>query len=104
MKGGLYLKHLLKMKLLGFTCIFVSLIFYRNLGIDDIYFSMESSDNIASNIMSLYGAKIQSFTKNKDVLDIDYERIDENGAVIMCTSTPGVSSVNGPQYEKRYHL
>ncbi|KAL7752816.1 NAD-dependent glutamate dehydrogenase [Sorochytrium milnesiophthora] len=75
--------------------------FYGNLGIDDMYFMLESVDSIANHIMALYGAKIFAYTKNENALDINLERETEAGAVYIHTSRPGVSSVNGPQVEKR---
>ena len=62
---------------------------------------MESNETIANHIMALFCAKIQSYTKSKESLDIDFERENEDGAVYMYTSQPGVSNPNGPQYEKR---
>ncbi|KAJ3158757.1 NAD-dependent glutamate dehydrogenase [Irineochytrium annulatum] len=75
--------------------------FYGNLGIDDMYFQVESVDTIAQHIMALYGAKIFAYIKNENVLDINLERETEEGAVYIHTSRPGVSVLNGPQHEKR---
>lgn len=74
--------------------------FYGNLGIDDLYFLNEPTEVIASHITSLYAAKIQAFTENKNSLDINLVKETESGAVYMHTSTPGVSQIGGPQYEK----
>ncbi|KAJ9063692.1 NAD-dependent glutamate dehydrogenase [Entomophthora muscae] len=74
--------------------------FYGNLGIDDLYFSNEPIELIASHITSLYAAKIQAFTENKKSLDINLVKESESGTVYMHTSTPGVSQIGGPQYEK----
>lgn len=67
-----------------------------------MYFSMESIDVIISHILSLYGSKIMSFSKNSQQLDIYLERESEEGAVYMHTSKPGVSQTTGPQVEKKY--
>ena len=75
--------------------------FYGNLGIDDMYFKMESVDSIANHIMALYGAKIFAYIKNENILDIDLQRETEDGAVYIHTSRPGVSLVAGPQHERR---
>ncbi|ORZ31905.1 Glutamate/Leucine/Phenylalanine/Valine dehydrogenase-domain-containing protein [Catenaria anguillulae PL171] len=75
--------------------------FYTNLGIDDMYFMLESVDTIANHIMALYGAKIFAFTKNENVLDINLERETDAGAVYIHTSRPGVSTSTGPQVERR---
>ncbi|KAI8824995.1 Glutamate/Leucine/Phenylalanine/Valine dehydrogenase-domain-containing protein [Fimicolochytrium jonesii] len=75
--------------------------FYGNLGIDDMYFQLESIDTIAQHIMALYGAKISAFIKNEKALDIELERETDDGAVYINTSAPGVSNLAGPQHEKR---
>ncbi|CAG8550783.1 9839_t:CDS:2 [Diversispora eburnea] len=75
--------------------------FYGNLGIDDMYFSLESIETIANHILALYGAKISAYTKNENALDINLERETDEAAVYIHTSRPGVSNVKGPQYEKR---
>jgi glutamate dehydrogenase len=74
----------------------------RNLGIDDMYFSLESVETIANHILALYGAKIFAYTKNEHELDINLERETEDGAVYIHTSRPGVSQLKGPQHERRY--
>ncbi|CAG8595145.1 6822_t:CDS:2, partial [Acaulospora colombiana] len=75
--------------------------FYGNLGIDDMYFSLESVESIANHILSLYGAKIFAYTKNENALDINLERETDDAAVYVHTSRPGVSDLQGPQHEKR---
>lgn len=74
--------------------------FYSNLGIDDMYFMMESVETIANHILALYGAKIFAYTKNENSLDIQLERETEEGAVYIHTSRPGVSTLTGPQIER----
>ncbi|KAJ3021767.1 NAD-dependent glutamate dehydrogenase [Thoreauomyces humboldtii] len=75
--------------------------FYGNLGIDDMYFQLESVETIAQHIMALYGAKISAFIKNEKALDIELERETEEGAVYINTSAPGISNIDGPQHEQR---
>lgn len=72
------------------------------MGIDDMYFSMESVDVITNHILSLYGSKIMSFSGSSKTLDINLQRENEDGAVYMHTSKPGVSQTSGPQVEKKY--
>lgn len=75
--------------------------FYGNLGIDDMYFKLESIDTIASHIMALYGAKIFAYIKNDNVLAINLERESDDAAIYIHTSTPGVSMTGGPLHERR---
>lgn len=62
---------------------------------------MESVETIANHIMALYGAKILAFTRNENVLDINLEKESEDSSVYIHSSQPGVSLVNGPQFEKK---
>lgn len=75
--------------------------FYNNLGIDNMYFSLEGVDAIANHIMALYAAKMTSFLKNASSLQVDLEQEHEDGAVYIHSSKPGVSMIDGPQYEHR---
>lgn len=75
--------------------------FYLNLGIDDMYFAMEAPETIANHIISLYAAKMNAYTRNQNVLDINLERETEHGAIYIHTSVPGVSQMSGPQYERK---
>jgi glutamate dehydrogenase len=71
--------------------------FYTHLGIDDTYFSSTNPEAIADHILALYGAKILAYTKRDPTqLVIDLERVDEDGAVFIHTSAPGVTAVSGP--------
>lgn len=72
-----------------------------NLGIDNMYFELESVETIANHIMSLYAAKLTAYLKNSAVLDITLEQETDDGAVYIHNSKPGVSQVDGPQYEQR---
>jgi glutamate dehydrogenase len=75
---------------------------HSNLGIDDMYFQMESVESIASHIMALYGAKIFAYTKNDHALDINLERETDEGAVYIHNSLPGVTELAGPEHEKKW--
>jgi len=75
--------------------------FYNHLGIDDMYFLLESVETIANHILSLYGAKVVAFTKKQDVLKINLEREDENEAVYIKTSLPGSPLSQSLAHEKR---
>ncbi|KAK4048479.1 NAD-dependent glutamate dehydrogenase [Microbotryomycetes sp. JL221] len=75
--------------------------FFTSLGIDDGYFQLESVQTCADHIESLYGAKVQAHASHQDYLEIKLEKESENGAVFIYTSPPGVSVVDGPQYEQR---
>ncbi|CZT14249.1 probable glutamate/leucine/phenylalanine/valine dehydrogenases [Ramularia collo-cygni] len=75
--------------------------FYNELGIDDMYFSTEAADAIVSHIHSLYAAKVAAYARDDKKLEIrlDKEAIDH--AVYIDTSTPGISQVDGSQFEQR---
>jgi glutamate dehydrogenase len=71
-----------------------------NLNIDDYYFALENVETIANHILSLYGAKVLAYTKNEKQLNINLQKETEDAAVYIHSSEPGVSQVEGPQYEK----
>ncbi|KAI9596164.1 Glutamate/Leucine/Phenylalanine/Valine dehydrogenase-domain-containing protein [Syncephalis fuscata] len=73
----------------------------NNLGIDDMYFMLESVETIASHIIALYGSKILAFTKSDHTLDVNLVRETDDNAVYIHTSRPGVSQTNDYQPEKR---
>ncbi|TPX36919.1 glutamate dehydrogenase [Synchytrium microbalum] len=75
--------------------------FYGNLGIDDMYFQLETIESIAQHIMALYAAKIFAFIKNQNELEINLERETDDGAIYIHTSRPGISELAGPQHERR---
>jgi len=75
--------------------------FYQNLGIDDMYFQLEDIETIAGHIMSLYSSKILSYLKNDNALELNLEREQADRAIYIHTSKPGVSQLNGPQYESK---
>ncbi|KAG8789909.1 NAD-dependent glutamate dehydrogenase [Serendipita sp. 401] len=70
--------------------------FYDNLGIEENYFANESVDAITDHIIALYAAKTLAYTKHSRELVIDLEKITENGAMFIHTSSPGVTSTEGP--------
>ncbi|KJE95096.1 NAD-specific glutamate dehydrogenase [Capsaspora owczarzaki ATCC 30864] len=65
--------------------------FYNKLGIEDIFFKNEPAEKIAEFIMSVYAAKILSFTKHKTTVDITLEHQTDHGAIFLHNSQPGVS-------------
>ncbi|KAL5319815.1 hypothetical protein ACEPPN_012873 [Leptodophora sp. 'Broadleaf-Isolate-01'] len=75
--------------------------FYNELGIDDVYFQMETVDAIVSNIVSLYAAKIAAFAREdrKQEIRLDMEASDH--AIYIDTSEPGLTNLDGPRYEHR---
>ncbi|KAK9455633.1 Glutamate/Leucine/Phenylalanine/Valine dehydrogenase-domain-containing protein [Dipodascopsis uninucleata] len=77
--------------------------FYNSLGIDDAYFSTESVDNIADQILSIYGAKIAAFYRKDHKLELRLDNEGENRAVYIDTSKPGKPSVKRKRlgYEER---
>lgn len=75
--------------------------FYKELGIDDMYFQTESVDAIVSHILSLYAAKIAAFARDDKHLEIRLDKEATDHAVYIDTSKPGISVVNGPRYEQR---
>ncbi|KAJ1971291.1 NAD-dependent glutamate dehydrogenase, partial [Dimargaris xerosporica] len=74
--------------------------FYNNLGIDDMYFMLENDETIANHILALYGAQISSFTNADGRLEINLEKENDDGAVFIHTSRPGISQLGGPQHER----
>ena len=75
--------------------------FYQNLGIDDLYFQLESVETIAKHIMALYAAKMSCYVRKCDSLDINLEQEEEDRALYIHNSKPGVSNLTGPSYERR---
>lgn len=71
--------------------------FYEHTGIEDVYFSMEDPETIASHVLNLYSAKIQSFIQgDPDSLVIDLEQETEKACVYIHSSKPGISVTVGP--------
>ncbi|KAI5846676.1 Glutamate/Leucine/Phenylalanine/Valine dehydrogenase-domain-containing protein [Tricharina praecox] len=75
--------------------------FYNSLGIDDMYFKHETAEAITNHVLSLYAGKIEAFARADNRLTIRLDREHEDHAVYIDTSTPGVSVLQGPQYEQR---
>lgn len=75
--------------------------FYNTLGFDDMYFATETADAIASNILSLYAAKLAAFARDDKKLEIRLQKEATDHAVYIDTSKPGISVVDGPRFEQR---
>lgn len=75
--------------------------FYNALGIDDMYFSTESGEAVASNILSLYAAKLAAYARDDKKLEIRLAKEAADHAVYIDTSKPGISVIEGPRYEQR---
>jgi glutamate dehydrogenase len=75
--------------------------FYNELGIDDVYFQLESVGAIVSHITSLYAAKVGAFARadKKEEIRLDMEASDH--AIYIDTSEAGVTNMRGPRYEHR---
>ena len=75
--------------------------FYNELGIDDVYFQLESVDVIASHITSLYAARVAAYSREdkREEIRLDMEAYDH--AIYIDTSEPGKSAIGGPRYESR---
>lgn len=52
--------------------------FYENLGIDDTYFASESVENIVSNILAIYAAKIEAAINGKHSSSIHFKKVTED--------------------------
>ncbi|KAF7185776.1 NAD-specific glutamate dehydrogenase [Pseudocercospora fuligena] len=75
--------------------------FYNELGIDDMYFSTETTEAIVSHIHSLYAAKIAAFARDDKRLEIHLDKEATDHAVYIDTSVPGISAINGSGFEQR---
>ncbi|KAI6786985.1 NAD-specific glutamate, partial [Hortaea werneckii] len=75
--------------------------FYNDLGIDDMYFSTETVENIVSHILSLYAAKVAAYARADKQLEIRLDKEAADHAVYIDTSIPGVSGSGGSQFEAR---
>lgn len=54
-----------------------------------------------NHVLSLYAAKVAAYARQDKRLEIRLDKEAEDHAVYIDTSRPGVSVVDGPQYEKR---
>ncbi|KAF2244551.1 NAD-specific glutamate dehydrogenase [Trematosphaeria pertusa] len=75
--------------------------FYNELGIDDMYFATETVEAIVNHIHSLYAAKVAAYARDDKRLEIRLDKEATDHAVYIDTSKPGISVVQGPQYEQR---
>ncbi|KAI0127467.1 NAD-specific glutamate dehydrogenase, partial [Xylariales sp. AK1849] len=75
--------------------------FYNSLGIDDVYFELETVDVIANNVTSLYAAKVAAHNRanKQEEIRLDMEAADH--AIYIDTSVPGKTTLGGPRYEQR---
>ncbi|KAK7966512.1 NAD-specific glutamate dehydrogenase [Apiospora aurea] len=75
--------------------------FYSSLGIDDVYFQLESPEVIATHITSLYAAKVAAHNhpNKQEEIRLDMEASDH--AIYIDTSEPGQTATSGPRYEQR---
>ncbi|KAI9339375.1 Glutamate/Leucine/Phenylalanine/Valine dehydrogenase-domain-containing protein [Obelidium mucronatum] len=73
--------------------------FYKNLGMDDLYFKLQTPELIAKHVLSLYSAKISAFVSEESLLNFHAVHETEAGGIFIQTSTPGIRSGQG--YEKR---
>lgn len=75
--------------------------FYNALGFDDMYFATETVEAIASNILSLYAAKLAAYARDDKKLEIRLQKEATDHAVYIDTSKPGISMIEGPRFEQR---
>ena len=75
--------------------------FYNELGIDDMYFSTETVENIVSHILSLYAAKVAAYARDDKKLEIRLDKEATDHAVYFDTSVPGISSSGTSMFEAR---
>ncbi|KAI0480815.1 NAD-specific glutamate dehydrogenase [Xylariaceae sp. FL0804] len=75
--------------------------FYHELGIDDVYFQMEKPEVIATNITSMYAAKVAAHARVDKAQDIRLDMEAADHAIYIDTSIPGQSNLKGPRYENR---
>lgn len=75
--------------------------FYNELGIDDVYFELETTSVIADHITSLYAAKVAASSRQdkREEIRLDMEARDH--AIYIDTSEPGKSAIGGPRFETR---
>ncbi|KAL6399125.1 NAD-specific glutamate dehydrogenase [Ilyonectria robusta] len=75
--------------------------FYEKLGIDDVYFTIETPAVIASHVTSLYAAKVAAFAREDKQEEIRLDMEANDHAIYIDTSTPGETNFSGPRYEER---
>lgn len=64
--------------------------FYQQLGIEDTYFASESIDNIASNILALYSAKVAAEASGEEATFVHHKKITDDHAVYFETGNDNV--------------
>lgn len=64
------------------------------------YFSTESVDVIASNIHSLYAAKVYAAAQDDKKVDLRLKKEAADHALYIDTSKPGVVMLDGPHFER----
>ncbi|EGY14539.1 NAD-specific glutamate dehydrogenase [Verticillium dahliae VdLs.17] len=75
--------------------------FYESLGIDDVYFKIETPQVIASQVTSLYAAKVAAYAREDKREEIRLDMEAEDHAIYIDTSEAGRTITNGPRYESR---
>ncbi|KAL2206317.1 NAD+ dependent glutamate dehydrogenase [Sarocladium strictum] len=75
--------------------------FYEQLGIDDVYFRIETPAVIATQVTSLYAAKVAAYAREDKQEEIRLDMEASDHAIYIDTSIPGRSNVSGPRYEQR---
>lgn len=75
--------------------------FYNELGIDDVYFQLESTAVIADHITSMYAAKVAASSRKDKQEEIRLDMEAKDHAIYIDTSEPGKSAIGGPRFETR---
>ncbi|CDR36442.1 CYFA0S01e01552g1_1 [Cyberlindnera fabianii] len=76
--------------------------FYETLGLDDVFFEVETPEAIVKHIHALYSAKVDAFARNDlNSPFIHHKREDPDHAVYFDSSIPGSDEFNLTNYEKR---
>ena len=75
--------------------------FYNELGIDDMYFSTETTDAIVSHIHSVYAAKVAAYARDDKKFEIRLDKEAADHAVYIDTSLPGITALEGSGFEQR---
>lgn len=75
--------------------------FYEKLGIDDVYFTIETPQVIAGHVTSLYAAKVAAYAREDKQEEIRLDMEASDHAIYIDTSTPGQTNTGGPRYEQR---
>lgn len=75
--------------------------FYNELGIDDVYFELETTSVIADHITSMYAAKVAASSRKDKREEIRLDMEAKDHAIYIDTSEPGKSGIGGPRFETR---